>query len=108
MEETGTDIFRLRIAGVSFRQKAVYKVKVGDKVILEPEPTNQYDKNAIKVIANGHWIGYIPQKQTEILHEAISAGCSIITSVHSVGLAGDSDILGVIIAIAVTYPSTQL
>lgn len=36
-------------------------------VILLPEPTNKYDKNAIKVIQSGIHIGYVPRDVTHLV-----------------------------------------
>ena len=35
-----------------------------DDVQLEPEPDNPYDPNAIKVIADGVFIGHVPARST--------------------------------------------
>lgn len=61
--------FETKVAGVTFpnpdgssRQQSLSKCKKGMRIILEPEPTNKYDPNAIKVIAEGvGQIGYIPK-----------------------------------------------
>lgn len=36
-------------------------------VVLLPEPTNKYDKNAIKVIQSGIHIGYVPRDITRFV-----------------------------------------
>ena len=51
-----------KVVGVTFegRQEVVARLQMGDKVWLEMEPDNPYDKNAIKVTReNGEQIGYI-------------------------------------------------
>jgi hypothetical protein len=37
---------------------------VGDYVLLEPEPDNKYDENAIKVSFMGARLGYVPRRIT--------------------------------------------
>ena len=40
---------------------------------LEPEPTNPYDANAIKIVtSNGHRIGYVPKDMTQSVCEFIA------------------------------------
>lgn len=66
-----TNYFYVR--GVSFRQEEVDKCEASDAVLLEPEPDNKFDPNAIKVVlckAEGHFhIGYVPRELTEYLRE---------------------------------------
>ena len=46
-------------------------INVNDKLVLELEPTNEYDKNAIKVLFNkdgkSYHLGYVPRYYTEEL-----------------------------------------
>jgi hypothetical protein len=57
----------LKIAGINFRSgigKYVGRVECA----LVPEPDNEYDSNAIKVIAEDrHHLGYIPTDQTDFV-----------------------------------------
>jgi len=57
---TCKDVFS--VAGTTFRAAAVEAVlKEGVRdVVLEAEPTNRFDKNAVKVLVNGHHVGYVP------------------------------------------------
>ena len=62
------------IAGVQFRPKvdikeALDRLKDGDKLYLEPEPSNKFDPNAIKIESLGDhettddiFLGYVPKK----------------------------------------------
>lgn len=55
-------IITTKVVGVTFehRQEIVAKLHLGDRLFLEREPLNAYDRNAIKVIRNnGEQIGYI-------------------------------------------------
>ena len=56
-----------RLNGATFRpaecQTIVAALQPGDRVTLEPEPTNAYDPNAVKVIfALGAHIGYVAKE----------------------------------------------
>ena len=65
------DIVRFNIAGLEYRDEI--DDYLGEfEGTLEPEPTNPYDHNAIKVLANdGHHVGYVPKDMTaEIRLEA--------------------------------------
>lgn len=57
-------LLRCHIAGIPHRKPEVLP-GVGEEVLLEPEPTNAFDPNAIKVMWNGLHLGYIPKTETE-------------------------------------------
>ena len=55
-------IITTKVVGVSFegRQEVLARLQMGDRVWLEMEPTNPYDRNAIKVCrSNGEQLGYL-------------------------------------------------
>ena len=57
----------LSIAGINHRQNIVY-YKGRNTVALAPEPSNEFDPDAIKVIAeDGHHLGYIHRDQTDMV-----------------------------------------
>lgn len=60
---------RYNIAGINYRKRV--KDYVGKfKGYIQPEPTNQYDPNAIAVYAeDGHHLGYIPEAETYEIRE---------------------------------------
>ncbi len=61
------DLRILSIAGINHRQ-AISHYKGRNTVALVPEPKNEFDPNAIKVIAeDGHHLGYIQRHQTEMV-----------------------------------------
>lgn len=65
------DVVEFNIAGLTHRDNI--ENYLGEFVgILQPEPTNPYDNNAIKVLASdGHRVGYVPKDMTsEILNNA--------------------------------------
>lgn len=56
------------IAGVQFRPRgeimvAAKELNEGDLLTLQPEPTNKYDPNAVKILTeDGNFLGYVPKK----------------------------------------------
>lgn len=63
--------FRFKIAGINYREDiGDYEGKFIGTVI--PEPTNQYDPNAIKIVhQDGKHLGYVPAEDTAQLREWI-------------------------------------
>ena len=58
--------YTINLKGVSHYQKAIRNVHDNEDALLVPEPTNRYDKNAIKVCrVNGDLLGYIPAHLAE-------------------------------------------
>lgn len=61
------DLRILSIAGINHRQNIV-RYKGRNTVALMPEPSNEFDPDAIKVIAeDGHHLGYIHRDQTDMV-----------------------------------------
>ena len=57
----------LKVAGMNFRQ-GMNRYKGFIDAALVPEPKNEYDANAIKVVAiDGHHLGYIQADQTDFV-----------------------------------------
>lgn len=57
----------LSIAGINHRQ-GINRYKGRNTVALVPDPTNEFDHDAIKIVAeDGHHLGYIHQHQTEMV-----------------------------------------
>ena len=54
-------------------------------VLLEREYDNKFDKNAIKVIADGKQIGYIGKDYAQILAEFMDAGRKFTANVKDCG-----------------------
>lgn len=69
------DIVEFNIAGMSHRDNI--DDYLGEfKGTLEAEPTNDYDPNAIKVLApDGHHVGYVPKDMTEEVHKYTTLPC---------------------------------
>ena len=61
------DLRILNVAGMSFRH-GMSRYKGFIDAALVPEPKNEFDPNAIKVVAiDGHHLGYIPADQTDFV-----------------------------------------
>ena len=61
------DMRILSIAGINHRQ-GIVRYKGRNMAALVPEPSNEFDPNAIKVLAeDGHHLGYIHRDQTDIV-----------------------------------------
>ncbi len=70
------DYIEFDIAGMSFRENI--EEYIGEHSgTLEAEPTNTYDANAIKILAeDGHHVGYVPKDMTEAVREFTSLPCT--------------------------------
>lgn len=69
------DYMEFPIAGLSHR-KNIDNYLGECAGTLEAEPTNEYDPNAIKVLAHdGHHVGYVPKDQTKYVREFTTLPC---------------------------------
>jgi hypothetical protein len=61
------DLRILKIAGINYRQGIIrYMGRVMSALV--PEPANEFDPNAIKIVADDrHHLGYIPTNQTDFV-----------------------------------------
>jgi hypothetical protein len=50
------------------------ELKIGTKLTLEPEPTNPYDRHAIRVLHNGRMLGYLPRNENRHMAKLLNAG----------------------------------
>lgn len=70
----------VRLAGITFRpieaQVRASKLEDGDELILTPEPTNQYDPDAVKVfdLKTDLFLGYIPRRHSKKVVALIESG----------------------------------
>ena len=65
------------IAGVKFRMGAadiLAALDDGSEVILEPEPTNQYDPHAVRVMSGNRHVGFVPRDLSQEVSGLIAAG----------------------------------
>jgi|LGVF01.2.fsa_nt_gb hypothetical protein len=58
------EAIEFHVAGVKFHKFRDVKdeLKEGMNLELVPEPTNRFDKNAVKILHNGVMLGYVPMK----------------------------------------------
>lgn len=75
----GEDFFPRQVAGESNYTQAIRNVigkQGGEKnmwVTLEREPSNKYDRNAIRVHIQGATVGYVPREETQELQGLLQA-----------------------------------
>jgi len=87
------------IAGVQFRptdeiKRAMNKIKEDDNLLLETEPTNRYDPNAVKIIFADEFeglemifLGYVPKKFSAEVSALLEAGVELECIVEVVNSA---------------------
>jgi hypothetical protein len=80
-------MYELELRGAQFRpaeSKTVLKgLKPGDTVTLECEKDNQYDPFAVRVIAEGEHIGYIPSEKSELITGFLTDGREYTATIGS-------------------------
>lgn len=56
-------MYHTKVAGVTFegRQDIIKNLEAGTPLLFERDPENKFDKNAVKVIAEGKHIGFLPK-----------------------------------------------
>lgn len=78
------------LAGANFRPAAVKEqitnLEIGDTLTLERDPENEYDYNAVKVLFEGEFIGFIPKTDNAFLASWLDAKKSYTVTVS--GWAG--------------------
>ena len=81
-QKTG-DYLEFEIAGMSYRENI--DDYLGEfKGTLEAEPINEYDPNAIKVLAaDGHHVGYVPKDMTKEVRDNAQLPCPCFCYVGS-------------------------
>jgi hypothetical protein len=57
------------VVGLGQGGREMYKCAEDDSINLIPEPTNEYDPNAIKVFIDDKHIGYVAKDCTENVHK---------------------------------------
>jgi helicase len=74
------------IRGIQYenRQLVASTVSVGDLIQLELEIDNLYDPYAIKVLYQGHDIGYVERNKARLLSQEIQLGNKVIARIHKV------------------------
>jgi hypothetical protein len=102
---------RIAVAGTSFRQSDIAKamgpgpaidVDRDSEVVaavfeLKPDPRNPHDARAVKVLASGRHVGFIPRGQLDWAHEVIKAGGAGSVRVAGQFVAYDGGDVGVVL-----------
>lgn len=67
------------VAGVKFHKfyETVRELEEGDSVQLIPEPTNKYDKYAVRIESNSVMLGYVPRKLSISIFAKIISGATL-------------------------------
>lgn len=80
--------FDFMVAGVAHegRHRLVERcLRVGDRVLLRPDPNNRYDQFAVHVtLADGREFGYVPRFDSEDVHNCIAEGGYYIASIKKI------------------------
>ena len=80
-------LFDSYVAGTThIKDETVFdEIKVGDKLILQREPTNRFDENAILVLDDKkRKLGYIPEKDNIVFARLMDAGKYLIAKIDSI------------------------
>lgn len=85
------------VKGIMYRPKKITKlvaeyVDMGDVLELEREPSNKYDSNAVKVLYDDQWIGYVEREASEEIAKIIESGVAYECKVISCFSEWDTDI----------------
>ena len=98
----------LTLAGTSFRQKEIGGLTKESPIFLHPEPSNEYDPYAVKIVdLNGNCIGYIPGHLSRTFSELISE-TGLIPSISIFEITEYKQYEGKIlkgVTIEITYPN---
>ena len=87
-----------KIAGVGYRQSAAKRCYEGQKLTLVRDRENLHDKNAIKVLAGGEHVGYIPSDINEGFAAYLDFGKKVNADIYKiVGGTGDKPSRGIYI-----------
>ncbi|MBK5720195.1 HIRAN domain-containing protein [Dysgonomonas sp. Marseille-P4677] len=64
------------IAGFTYWNglEAIESIRVGTKLLLEAEPTNGFDPNAVKIMYDNIMLGYIPREENEEISKFLQLG----------------------------------
>ena len=84
-------LFDSYVAGTThIKDESVFEdIKVGDKLILQREPENRFDDNAILILDNKkRKLGYIPEKDNIVFARLMDAGKYLIAKVDRMELKG--------------------
>lgn len=82
-ENDDYDMTKKEIVDAYMTDETIYKYTFNiDDVQLEPEPDNPHDPNAIKVIVDGVFIGYVPGRSTKRVKQILTQSPEIICEIY--------------------------
>lgn len=84
-ENDDYDLSKRNLVDEGFEGEKVFRYSFyPNSVVLQPEPTNQYDPNAVKVIVDGQHVGYIKKGSAAHIRKQLGAG-NIVEVVADIG-----------------------
>lgn len=80
------------LAGCNFRPAPARDIckalNIGDQLALKPDPDNEYDSNAVKVLADDVFIGFVPKADNGAIFAALnrdeSVQCEVVGFASSI------------------------
>ena len=68
-----------KIAGIEYYEALIVinEMKIGDKLILKPQPDNIHDENAVEIFYKDYKLGYIPRNANYSISVLLNAGWDI-------------------------------
>ncbi len=57
------------------------QIRVGDALTLQREPDNPHDANAVRVLWQGHMLGYVPRRENKGIARALDRGEPLVARV---------------------------
>lgn len=84
-------LFDSYIAGTThIKDESVFdEIGVGDKLILQREPDNRFDENAILVLdSKSRKLGYIPEKDNIVFTRLMDAGKYLTAKIEDISFKG--------------------
>ncbi len=84
-------LFDSYIAGTThIKDESVFdEIKVGDKLILQREPDNRFDENAILILdGKRRKLGYIPEKDNIVFARLMDAGKYLTAKIEDITFKG--------------------
>lgn len=84
-------LFDSYIAGTThIKDESVFdEIKVGDKLILQREPDNRFDENAILILdGKSRKLGYIPEKDNIVFARLMDAGKYLTAKIEDIRFKG--------------------
>lgn len=73
------------LAGAQFRpasaKDALRGATIGETLTLEPDPDNEYDPRAVKVMLDQHHVGFIPRQSNGPIFEHLTGGDSLTAEI---------------------------